>query len=67
MKIPWSHASQKNSLLILLRDDRLLYLDRALVYQRFKKYLSGKAPLPTNSVLINIRSNLLLEEDIHID
>ena len=29
LKIPWSHASQKNSLLILLRDDRLLYLDRA--------------------------------------
>ena len=47
LKIPWSHASQKNSLLILLRDDRLLYLDRALVYQRFKKYLSGKDPLPT--------------------
>ena len=47
LKIPWSHASQKNSLLILLRDDRLLYLDRVLVYQRLKKYLSGKAPLPT--------------------
>ena len=47
LKIPWSHASQKNSLLILLRDDRLLYLDRALVYQRLKKYLSGKDPLPT--------------------
>ena len=47
LKIPWSHASQKNSLLILLRDDRLLYLDRALVYQRLKKYLSGKEPLPT--------------------
>ena len=47
LKIPWSHASQKNSLLILLRDDRLLYLDRALVYQRLKNYLSGKDPLPT--------------------
>ena len=47
LKIPWSHASQKNILLILLRDDRLLYLDRALVYQRLKKYLSGKDPLPT--------------------
>ena len=47
LKIPWSHASQKNSLLILLRDDRLLYLDRALVYQRLKKYLSGNDPLPT--------------------
>ena len=47
LKIPWSHASQKNSLLVFLNDDRLLYLDRALVYQRFKKYLSGKEPLPT--------------------
>ena len=47
LKIPWSHASQKNSLLVFLNDDRLLYLDRALVYQRLKKYLSGKEPLPT--------------------
>ena len=46
IKIPWSHVSQKNSLLFLLRDDRLLHLDRALVYQRLKKYLSGKEPLP---------------------
>ena len=47
IKIPWSHASQKNSLLVFLHDDRLLYLDRALVYQRLKKHLSGKEPLPT--------------------
>ena len=47
LKIPWSHVSQKNSLLVFLHDDRLLYLDRALVYQRLKKYLSGKEPLPT--------------------
>ncbi len=46
LKIPWSHASQKNSLLVLLHDDRLLYLDRALVYHRLKNYLSGKEPLP---------------------
>ena len=46
LKIPWSHASQKNSLLFLLHYDRLLYFNRALVYQRLKKYLSGKEPLP---------------------
>ena len=46
LKIPWSHVSQKNILLILLRGDRLLYLDRTLVYQRLKKYLSGSDPLP---------------------
>ena len=46
IKIPWSHASQKNNLLFLLRDDRILYLDRALVYQNLKKYLSGKETLP---------------------
>jgi len=48
LKIPWSHVSQKNNLLLLLRNDRLLFFDRALVYQRLKKYLSGKDPLPTN-------------------
>jgi len=46
IKIPWSHASQKNNLLFLLRDDRILYLDRALVYQNLKKYLAGKETLP---------------------
>ena len=46
IKIPWSHASQKNNLLFLLRDDRILYLDRALVYQKLKKYLRGKETLP---------------------
>ncbi|MBT3214071.1 MAG: hypothetical protein HN351_05450 [Deltaproteobacteria bacterium] len=46
IKIPWSHSSQKNNLLFLLRDDRILYLDRALVYQNLKKYLSGKEALP---------------------
>jgi len=48
LKIPWSHTSQKNNLLLLLRDDRLLFFNRALVYQRLKKYLSGSNPLPTN-------------------
>lgn len=48
LKIPWSHASQKNILLIFLRSERLLFLDRTLVYQRLKKYLSGSNPLPTN-------------------
>jgi len=46
IKIPWSHSSQKNSLLFLLRGDRLLYLDRTLVFIRLKQYLSGKDPLP---------------------
>ena len=46
LKIPWSHVSQKNILLIFLRSNRLLYLDRTLVYQRLKKYLSGIEPLP---------------------
>ncbi|MDP7171819.1 MAG: hypothetical protein QGI53_02740 [SAR324 cluster bacterium] len=52
IKIPWSHASQKNNLLFLLRDDRILYLDRALVYQNLKKYLSGKEALPKQISLI---------------
>ncbi len=52
IKIPWSHVSQKNNLLFLLRDDRILYLDRALVYQNLKKYLSGKEALPKQISLI---------------
>ena len=52
IKIPWSHASQKNNLLFLLRDDRILYLDRALVYQNLKKYLSGKKALPKQISLL---------------
>ena len=46
IKIPWSHNSQKNNLLFLLRDDRILYLDRALVYHNLKKFLSDKKTLP---------------------
>lgn len=46
IKIPWSHASQKNKLLFLLRDDHILYLDRALVYKELKKHLTGKEALP---------------------
>ena len=53
IKIPWSHTTQKNSLLVLLLDDRLLYLDRALVYKRLKKYLSGNEPLPNELNLEN--------------
>ena len=52
IKIPWSHASQKNNLLFLLRDDRILYLDRALVYQNLKKHLSGKKALPKQISLL---------------
>ena len=47
IKIPWAHDSQKNSLLFLLRNERILFLDRALVFKKLKQYLSGKTPLPT--------------------
>lgn len=46
IKIPWSHASQKNSLLFFLKNDRLVYFDRALVFKKLKGYLSGKESLP---------------------
>tara|TARA_B100000945_G_C20108805_1_gene469320 strand:- start:30 stop:575 length:546 start_codon:yes stop_codon:yes gene_type:complete len=46
IKIPWSHSSQKNKILFLLRDDRFLFFDKALVYQNLKKYLSGSNSLP---------------------
>ena len=46
IKIPWAHSSQKNILLFLLREERLLFFDRAIVFKRLKKYLSGKKSLP---------------------
>ena len=46
IKIPWAHSSQKNILLFLLREERLLFFDRAIVFKRLKKYLSGKKDLP---------------------
>ncbi len=32
--IPWSHYSQKSSLLFLVRDNHILYLDRVPIYQK---------------------------------
>ena len=65
LKIPWSHVSQKNNLLLLLRNDRLLFFDRALVYQRLKKYLSGSDPLPTNISLDQYSMKSQPVEDMH--
>ena len=39
IEIPWTHYSQKSSLLFLIRDNHLLYFDRALVYQKLKDSL----------------------------
>ena len=56
IKIPWAHTSQKNSLLFLLKENRLLFFDRALVFKKLKKYLSGKKPLPKQ---INLENYLI--------
>jgi len=53
IKIPWAHSSQKNSLLFLIREDRLIFFDRAKVFKRLKNYLSGKKPLPKQISLDN--------------
>ncbi len=37
--VPWTHFSQKSSLLFLIRDNHLLYFDRSLVYQKLKTSL----------------------------
>ena len=37
--IPWSHYSQKSSLLFLIRDNHLLYFDPSLTYQQLKAAL----------------------------
>jgi len=38
--IPWAHYSQKSSILFLIRENHLLYFDRALVYQELKSELN---------------------------
>ena len=53
IKIPWSHSSQKNSLLFLLRENQLIFFDRVKVFRQLSQYLSGKNPLPN---LINLEN-----------
>ena len=59
IKIPWSHSSQKNSLLFLLRKDRLIFFDRSKVFGRLKEYLSGNKPLPKQINLENFSIKLI--------
>ena len=65
LKIPWSHVSQKNILLIFLRSDRLLYLDRTLVYQRLKKISLVVNLYQNTSIWINFPLNSQSEVDTH--
>lgn len=48
LRIPWSHATQKNGLLLLIRDDRVLFLDRTKVYQKMKQMLKLGKAFPPN-------------------
>lgn len=45
--IPWSHDSQKSSLLFLIRDNRILFLDRSPIYELIKEDIISK-PKPRN-------------------
>ncbi|MGK5094194.1 hypothetical protein WDW89_19540 [Deltaproteobacteria bacterium TL4] len=47
--IPWSHNSQKSSILFAIRKNRLVYLDRYPLYQQLKAQLSQTAS-PSNSI-----------------
>ncbi len=57
-RIPWSHSSQKSSLLFVLQDNRLLYLDRVAVYRSFQSELDGKPELPLKADLDGYRVEL---------
>ena len=50
-RIPWSHSSQKSSLLFVLQDNRLLYLDRVAAYRSFQSELDGESELPLKANL----------------
>ena len=42
--IPWAHYSQKAALLFLVRENRVLRLDRGGYYRKIKKQLQGASP-----------------------
>ena len=57
-RIPWSHSSQKSSLLFVLQDNRLLYLDRVAAYRSFESELDGEPELPLKADLDGYRVEL---------
>jgi hypothetical protein len=57
-RIPWSHSSQKSSLLFVLHDNRLLYLDRVEAYRSFQSELDGEPELPLKADLDGYRVEL---------
>ena len=57
-RIPWSHSSQKSSLLFVLQDNRLLYLDRVAAYRSFQSELDGEPELPLKADLDSYRVEL---------
>ena len=58
VRIPWSHSSQKSSLLFVLQDNRLLYLDRVAAYRSFESKLDGEPELPLKADLDGYRVEL---------
>ena len=48
--IPWAHYSQKTALLFLVRDNRILRLDRSEYYRKLRKQLNGPNPSPPQSL-----------------
>ena len=48
--IPWAHYSQKTALLFLVRDNRILRLDRSEYYRKIRKQLNGPNPSPPQSL-----------------
>lgn len=57
-RIPWSHSSQKSSLLFVLQDNRLLFLDRVAVYQALQAELSGEPEPPLQVQMEGYRAEL---------
>ena len=57
-RIPWSHSSQKSSLLFVLQDNRLLYLNRVAAYRSFESELDGEPELPLKADLDGYRVEL---------
>ncbi|MBF0289067.1 MAG: hypothetical protein HQM14_14710 [SAR324 cluster bacterium] len=58
--IPWSHYSQKSSILFLIRDNHILYLDRAPVYQKLTSDLRHTSSPKTEFIFPEYRVDLMV-------
>jgi len=58
--IPWSHSSQKSSLLYLIRDNRILHFDRAPIYEQLAEDITVQPKPRTNYTLEDYSAEMIV-------